>query len=328
MTYSSEHGLFYHKAALDGIYNASALKGKTTFRAWHERAREAAKAVRDTKAAYDREIEGMREVWADRVIEEKRAKYDADHRQMVKKAKEAILADLDRVAEAKRAQLSKSLGAPSQDALNLLMVLNMRSAVDEEEIAAVVPQLSGNLQALRVLAEIANRSGIYFPSLLSVKELDEATGKIREFAQRMVDSLDGEWNYNEVLFWTTDFAGLIQREMDALDSPAFLQVDPTQIGAKKNEAADTDGEHKDKDSGGKKVTKLTLNGSEYIDTVAREFGTTVTAIQQANPGTDLIHTHSGQTITIPGKLTYPETGTGHVSATSHYMEVVDTEAGE
>lgn len=298
----------YHRAALDGIYSDSALKGNNTFRAWHGRAREAAKAVKDAKAAHDREIEGMRDVWADRVIEEKRAKYAADYMQMVEEAKEAILNDLDHVAEAKRAQLSKSLGAPSQDMVNLLAVLNMRSHLEQAEIAAIVPQLSGNLQALRVLSEIADRSNIYFPSLPSVRELDDATGKIREFAERMVDSLDApEWNYNQTLFWTKDFAGLIQREMDMLDSPAFLQVDTAQISTKKNDAPK---EEKDKDSGGtiepgKKpnAVKVYLRGDESIGRISVQFGLDSSEIRAANPGYDWSNIHHGDAVIIPaGKL--------------------------
>lgn len=325
MNYSNRDSYFYHKAAFDAIYNSYAVKGSNTFAEWHKRAREAADAVKQTKADYDREIEKMRDTWAEKVIAAKRADYDADHKLMVSEAKERIMTDFDRVADAKRAQLAKSLGAPSQDAVNLLTVLSMRTTLTPGEIAAIVPQLAGNLQALKVLSEIASRSGISFPKLPSAEQLDDDIMKIREFAENVVESIASDWNYSQLLFWTTDFAGLVQEQMDALDDPSFLQIDAKEIGTANKETASGGDEHKTASQKKRTgtYTKLTLNGSEYIDTIAREFGTTTDEIKAANPGVDLLHFASGTTIIIPGTLVHPEDGTGHVNEWSHEMTVVE-----
>ncbi len=315
MSYSNKDSFFYHKSAFNAIYNAYTLKGGSTFTAWHKRAREAAEAVKQAKADYDNDLRKMEDIYSMKVVAEKRAEYQHDHLAMVEEAKERIMEDFDRVAEAKKAKLAKSLSAPSQDIVNLLSVLNMRTTITAGEIAAIVPQLSGNLQALKVLSEISNRNGINFPQLPTVERLNDDIEKIRDFACDMVNSIDSEWNYNQMLFWTTDFAGLIQQQIDALDDPSFLEIDTKEIEEEKSE-------HETQKKADR-ITKLTLNGTEYISTVARQFGTTVEAIQEANPNVDLIHFNAGTVITIPGVLRSPEDGNGHVNESSHKMEVLE-----
>ncbi|MCR5137793.1 MAG: hypothetical protein K6C12_12040 [Oscillospiraceae bacterium] len=110
------------------------------------------------------------------------------------------------------------------------------------EIAATVPHLSGNLQALSVLAEIAEKNNVVFRKL----ETDFATveSKLRDSANSLLDSAFSEEPSYYAHLFTVDTAhnGTIRPFVEKLDDPAYLQIDVSKItDSKKND--DTGGDN-------------------------------------------------------------------------------------
>lgn len=81
------------------------------------------------------------------------------------------------------------------------------------------------------------------------------------------------------------------------------------------------------------ATQVTLDGTEFLGTIARQFGTTTEAIEKMNGGLDTTELYRGRTILVPGKLISDETGNGHISASTHklkpiYREMTESEMEE
>ena len=124
---------------------------------------------------------------------------------------------------------------------------------------------------------------------------------------------------------------MIKEQFDRLDDASFLQVDARQVGKKEPQITEAHVKTTFSTEQGTKqqvYTKLTLDGSEQMDVIARQFDCDVADIERLNPGVTRNPTSSGQAITIPGTLKFPEAGTGHVSETSHHMEVVPAPMAE
>jgi len=68
------------------------------------------------------------------------------------------------------------------------------------------------------------------------------------------------------------------------------------------------------------ATQVTLDGTEFLGTIARQFGTTTEAIEKMNGGLDTTELYRGRTILVPGKLISDETGNGHISASTHKLK--------
>lgn len=291
-----------------------------TFAAWHSRARRTREALAKLREDIDAEISGMVGTWADRVIDERRASYADSFQKVSEDAKKRIVEDLDAVIESKRAQLSEAMGNPGSEAVNILTLLNLRTKVSAADIAAVVPKMAHSLLALQTLREIAERNNVAFPHLPDSEEFERDVAYIREQAVDMVstiinDDADGT-NYLQRLFWSSDSMGRAQQAADRLDSTSYLHVDASKIGVSQPSNDATAAQDKNPTSGGKDQPAMwslvELNGTEYVQTIARQFHTTVDAIQEANGGLDLLHTHPGQKILVPSTRLKVEAGNGHV----------------
>ena len=76
------------------------------------------------------------------------------------------------------------------------------------------------------------------------------------------------------------------------------------------------------------ATQVTLDGTEFLGTIARQFGTTTEAIEKMNGGLDTTELYRGRTILVPGKLIIDETGNGHISASTHKLKPIYREMTE
>ena len=308
----------YFGQARKGIFNSK----KASFSDWQMRCQEIREDYLSRKAARKAEIDGMADTWAQRVIDEKAARYALMDRSEAEEAKAEMLKNLEAIITEKEKKLSGAMKSPGTEAVETLSLLAMRTNLTPVDIVVVLPQVQDSLLGLQTLRDIANRNGVDFPTLPSVEEINGAIEKIRDFATHMIDSMESEdLTYMQRLFWTTDMPGLIKEQFDFLDNPSFLQIDAKGITAAK---ASTESAESGEKSGTKKqiATRVTLNGSEYLGTIARQFGTTPEAIRKMNPtleATDLIN---GRVITVPGKLISDETGSGHISASTHKLEPV------
>lgn len=70
------------------------------------------------------------------------------------------------------------------------------------------------------------------------------------------------------------------------------------------------------------ATQLWLNGDEYLGVIARQFGSSIEAIQRINGGLDARELTRGRMIFVPGKLKFAETGPGHISPLTHRMKPI------
>lgn len=225
--------------AFSAIYNYSSKKPENrTFAGWHFRAQAARDAVLKFKRDADEEIKGMADIWAQRRIDERRAELDRGYDAMRAEARRRIVDDMNDVLSAKRAAFDKAVGDPGAEAVRLLQVLAMRSTLTPADIAAVVPKLNGNLQALHVLKDICNNHHITFPTLPDAGEIEADFEKLREFADTMANAVDNiDPPYFQRFFWTVDDSiGLLQPVADRLDGLAFLQIDPEEITEKADQS--------------------------------------------------------------------------------------------
>lgn len=76
------------------------------------------------------------------------------------------------------------------------------------------------------------------------------------------------------------------------------------------------------------ATQVTLDGTEFLGTIARQFGTTTEAIEKMNGGLDTTELYKGRKILVPGVLVSDETGPGHISKSTHQMKPLYRERTE
>ena len=325
----------FYSNIVNNIFRYSTKNGANmSFSAWHSRAREAYKELTELKAGLDADLAGKREDYSEKRVMEYEADYRAHFSEVAKNAKAKIAADLDAVIASKRAALSDAMTAPDAATSRTLDMMAKRDHVSVSDVSLIVPKCNGSLLGLQYLSDIAKKSGISFPRLPDAEELEQDIEKIQEFAAKMIDSIDtprAAQSYYEIIFWTTDFPGLIKEQFDRLDDASFLQVDARQVGKKEPQITEAHVKTTFSTEQGTKqqvYTKLTLDGSEDMSVIARQFDCSVEDIERLNGGAALRPTHSGQTILVPGTLAHPEAGTGHVSETSHHMETVPASVAE
>lgn len=301
-----------------GVFNSK----KATFNDWQRHCQEIREDYLSRKSARKAELDGMADTWAQRVIDERRAKYDLLDKAEAAEAKAEMLKNLEGIIAEKEKKLSAAMCSPGTGAVETLSLLSMRSNLTPGDIVAVLPQVENSLLGLQTLRDIAVKNGVDFPRLPSVEEINAAIQKIRDFAEPMIDSMDAEEHgYMQLLFWTTDSPGLIKEQFDFLDNPSFLQIDAKGITAAKPSTEADDASEKTTTK--KQIaTRVTLNGSEYLSVVARQFNTTPEAIKKMNPTLGETDLNNGRVITVPGKLVSDETGSGHISASTHKLEPV------
>lgn len=299
-------------STIRSIFSSAYKPGKGGFSEWVERVQLARKALLENKRRHEEELEKMKDVWADKLINEKKQAYQEQEHGLAKIAKDEILQDLGRVISVKESAYKKAMAAPADEQIRLLTTLQMRLDAGEhmtpKDFANTVPFLADNYHALKMLENLAHNSGIPFPHIQDNFREDVAT--VRETANNILRSIekpDKDLGYLEKLFWNTGNAGLNQRAFDGLENLSYLTITPEDVKqaavAESLRQAAADEQESFNDAGSNAefrfCAKVTLAGDESITSLADQFHTSVNAIAELNPNTNLNDLYRGETLYIP-----------------------------
>ena len=218
-----------YEHTLRAIYVGSSAKDELSLTRWCDRTRQIAQAVRvlqdDLQARYD----AKKARYSDAENSKRMRELQTERRTFEDTARAMVQRDLNAVLDAKRAAFSKAMSAPDADSLRLLQVLQMRQNVTAAEIAATVEHLSGNLQSLSVLAEIARKNNVAFPKLIT--DFPSTEQEVRDAAGQLLNNLfsDDPEYFTRLFLADSGSNGRLQPYVDAMDGPAYLGCDVGQI---------------------------------------------------------------------------------------------------
>lgn len=298
------------------IYNnarvsAGTPNGKLTLEGFRERCALSRRAIMMAKEKLDSDKERLFRMFKmDTFLERKKpleAAYDGVRNAVVAEAQK----DLQAVMDAKRKQFSDCLGAPSEEQLRLLQALSMRTSVSATEIAAVADKLNNNINALRVLGDIAERNNVVFPDYGNAGNIEHDLEIAQRHAEKMLNNIDCDeknLDYAQTLFY--NYAGSASvPEFGELDGDYFTAAQaPTPKGVASSDASEIP---EGKEANGVRVY---LNGSESILCLCQQFGVRLTAVKAANPGVDIHNLVGVDSIVIPAeRFTIAHGGRGYAS---------------
>ena len=296
------------EATLRSIYSGSGKGNAASFAGWVQRTQATRKALLENKRQHREELEQMKDIYAQRVLDEKKAAYEIDEMELASIARDRVTEDLETVIAAKTAQYNRAMGAPSEEQLRLVSVMRMRQETGEDltstDFAGAVGNCADNFHCLKMLQNLANRAGVAFPMIHD--DFREDLDTVRRSATNILTSIDKpqeNLGYLENLFWSYGSAGLNQNVFDKLDSLAYLTTTPDAVEKAKVERSIAAAEQSAKKTGtvqnSKFCSKVKLKGLESIDAIADQFHVTRSDIATINPGVDLDGLHAGLEIYIP-----------------------------
>lgn len=207
---------------------------------WKARTQEVRKIIIERKQIDASRIEGLRKIYTGDTLKQQTANIDAERRELISTARGLIENDFRFVMQEKRLAHGMALYAPSEAQTRLLSVLNMRASIDPAELTAAATVCADNLQALRLLSDIAKKNGLQFPKIPTEDDFNKAAEQMEEVAKIAADDCaqtDNEMGYFSRLFWMTDTWGANQEAAEQLDKPVYLTVDETDAYARHSEAA-------------------------------------------------------------------------------------------
>ncbi len=273
-----------------------------TLKAFQKRCGIIREAVKEAKRQYDADLHRLGEELSSKAFDRERKALDDDFTGLVLLAKQRCLDDLEGVLNGKRAEFSKRSGAPTEEQLRLLTVLQMRSELTAGEIANVADKLNDSVQALRLLREIAHKHNVPFKDVANDEEFEQKLTEAEEFGKRMVDGLtkteDKELNsYERGFFLPYDGPTAADAFFSDLDASIFTAPQKT--------AQDDIKPAEDKIERGAKpnAVKIYLRGDESLAGIAMQFGVDSTQIRAYNPDFDFANMSRGDSIVVPsGRL--------------------------
>lgn len=217
----------------DALHNSAASERFMSLAGWRLRTQAARQAVLKYCSEQDAKLNDLKRVYSAEYIKTMEGNIDAEKLNVVSRARELVRNDYETVKQAKEAAWSKAHSAPSDDQLRLLQALSMRSKLTPAEVAAVLPQMTDNIQALRVLQDVAERSGVNVPLPTDLEDQYERDIEMADewckIAVEDINKSDDDAGYLGLLFWNTNNSGQMQSAYDRLDSFSFL--DPGQIAS-------------------------------------------------------------------------------------------------
>lgn len=311
----------YHEIMEKTLRSGNPIREKT-LDGWHRRTITTRDALLLAKEQYRADVEDLRGTYSPKVFEVKRQNADREYRELVRIAQEKVTADLQTVLESKRAQYDRSAGAPSAEDLRLLEALNMRSSLSIAEIATVSGKFNNNIQALRVLGDIARKHGISFPDIGDPETFEESLKRAEEFATDHIAELDtdkADLGYRGLLFWTKPGEGEAKYFFGQLDGAGFSseQISTSTKESQRATWTPTTSTTASKTTGaapGEVWAEVRATGQQDIGTIASQFHVTTQQIRDANPGIDLDRLYSGTKVLVPStRFTFqPDPTGGHV----------------
>ena len=296
------------ETTLRHIYSGTGKGNDASFAGWVSRTQATRNALLENKRQHRNELEEMRDIYAPKLIAEKKAAFELDELELASIARDRVTEDLETVIEAKTAQYNRAMGAPSEEQLRLVSVMRMRQETGEDltstDFAGAVGNCADNYHCLKMLQNLANRAGVAFPAIHD--DFREDLDTVRRAATNIlagVDKSQEELGYLEILFWKYGNIGLSQNVFDKLDSLAYLSTTPEAVEKAKVErsiaAAEQAAEKTGTVQNSKFCSKVKLTGLESIDAVAEQFHVTRSQIAALNPGVSLDGLHAGLEIFIP-----------------------------
>lgn len=310
----------YHYHDMIEKATAGSPNKEKTLDAWQRRAIAVRGAMLAIKADYKKELDELKETYSPKFFEEKRQKVDEDYKALRDIAVKKVTDDLEAVLDSKRAQFDRSSSAPSDEDLRLLNALNMRSSLSIAEVAAVSGKFNGNVQAIRVLRDIAKRNGISFPDIGDPEAFEEMMERAEQFSTDHIQELDADHdqlNYKGLLFWEHPGEGETRYFYGALDNQGFTTeqiADATKEAQR--EASPTKPAMMETVEGQplEMWAEVRCNGNQHLSTIAEQFHVSTEQIRQANPGRDLSRLYAGDKILVPSTTFnfQPDASGGHV----------------
>lgn len=232
-----------YQRTLDSIYFGANSKDELSLSKWCDRTRTTAQAVRILHDEVNKRYEGEKHRFSTQENNKRWEDAQVDRKAFDDIARAKIEKDLDSVLSAKKTAFSKAMAAPDEASVRLLQTLQMRQNLSAAEISATVEHLSGNLQSLAVLSEIASKNHVAFPKLNT--DFLSTEDEVRDAVRTLLDNLfsDSPTYMTRLFLNETGMNGQLRPYVDALDSPAWLTCDISQIKDNPNDdltGGDTD----------------------------------------------------------------------------------------
>ena len=273
-----------------------------SFQGWKLRAHVTREALETLWIEHCKQVEAIRAEFQPGPAQTRIAPIVDDWNAVLRIAKNRVLDDLNDVMDAKREQLRKAQGAPSTEMVNLLTVLGMRSKVSAVEIAEAASKLAGNIHALMVLRDIAEKNRVEFPEV-SVEKLEKDLDAAEDFARSKVESIGTPLNdlsYRDRLFWTVRDGGEARYFFQSLDTTGFTAVLADNVKEAKPTHQRMTSPIDLRTFGHQNAVRIFLRGDENIGLIAAQFGVSTSAIATANPGKDLNRLRAEDSLIVPG----------------------------
>ena len=214
--------------AVEAIFKTNVSGDAVSLAGWRERCRRVNSILCDLKMQNRENIARLSETYADKVVQERKAEQDAKFFKVKEAAGRLIERDFDLVMQAKREQYERAHDGPDDSTFRLLSTLSMRTNVSASELVEATRKCSNNVQALRLLGDIAKRNGLMFPDIEDDEEFEKAVEIAegwRELAKQDVDMEPAKMGYMQRIFWTTsDLSGQFGQASAVIDSPRYLDA--------------------------------------------------------------------------------------------------------
>lgn len=320
----STENMFHYQRMLDRATAGIPNKEKTFLR-WQEKAIATRHAFLEVKKAHMEELAGIKETYNPKSsVYEQKVKDENDIYSLVKKgAMEKLEKELDEIVQSKRAVFDRNMDAPSEDQLRLLQALSMRENLTPGEIAAVSGKFGHNINALRVLRDIAHKHDISFPDVGDPDVFEEQITRAVQFSRDKIAKIDidrPDLGYRDLMFFEYPGTGEVVAFYGTLDGNGLTTE---QISIKKEtQGTDTTYQKKSaKDTANTKQNdntemwaRVKVSGNESLATIASQFHVSTAEIKEANAGRDISRLYSGDEIYVPStRFTYlPDPSGGHI----------------
>lgn len=142
------------------------------------------------------ELDKLKEVWSNKVIEERRKELIGRFDEMVSNMVRAVKQDIKALTSRKMEKIGDMLAtAPTEEQLRLLSALQMRGDIDHVEVHHILPVFFGNYQAMRVLSAISEQNGITIalPVQLDCRTMFDTLNEAADYLLGACEELPKEW---------------------------------------------------------------------------------------------------------------------------------------
>lgn len=314
----------YYQKMFENLVSTGNPKKSGTLRGWQDKAIKTRESLKAARKDYDKELQEILATYSKSVAHEKKTVLDAQFDSIVKSATAELESDLDKIIESKQRQFDKCSGAPTEEELRLLQVLNMRKNLTIAEVANVIGKLNNNVQSLAVLRDIAERSNIHVPARASTpEEFDTLITRAREFSIRMLDDIakpDDQLGYHGTSFYRyPDGPGEAAAFYGPLDNSTLTSEQISLATAKAREKetlneVEATNPTPSATNPDEMWAQIEVSGQMNVATIANQFHVSVKDIEEANPGKDVTRLYTGDKILVPAiKFSFqPDPSGGHV----------------